>query len=101
MMSHYVLGQESFIVSSVVSFSPVTQRRTAWYCANRKREFFFFNVRILFVYGAKYSRECYYQVPEIFLGPDLQLMWAKYCFQFHLEGRKESPIVPFETMQSL
>lgn len=71
------------IFSSVVGSSPVTLERIAWYCANRMRgNMFFLKCRDFCLLAVclfaclfkKVLQDCYYQVAEMFLGPDLQLM---------------------------
>lgn len=89
------------IYSCVASFPPGTRRGIAWSCANRvrvllKRQGFLFVCLIKKIFQGLLLSSCW----EVFrLRSPMHV--CKVLFSIPLEGRRENPIAPFKTMQSL
>lgn len=89
------------IHSSVASFPPGTRRGIAWYCANRmrvlfKRQGFLFVCLFNKIFQGLPLSSCW----EVFR-PRPSMRVGKVLFSIPLEGRREDPVAPFKTMQSL
>lgn len=89
------------IYSRVASFSPGTRRGIAWCCANRgrvlfKRQGFLFVCLFNKIFQGLLLSSCW----EIFRSRS-SVHVGKVLFSIPLEGRRENPVAPFKTMQSL